>query len=439
MSTETASPEALHTTREFVGHRQMGMKILWVKAEKLLPVDTGGRIRSYNILRQLARRHQVVLFSYYSGSPDAAYDKEIAAQFPGAISVCTNAPGKGSIAEAFKYLSTIFSTVPYSVVKFTDQGVKNQVKQLLTGFDIAVCDFLSASLNFPTSLPVPTVLFQHNVESAMWQRQAKGQNNLVKRAAFQWEAAKLTRYEPRAVRRFDRVIAVSESDRELMKSMTDSERISVVPTGVDTRDFSAQAHVESRDPLVVFAGQMNYEPNIDAVEYFCRDIWPAVLTNVPKARFRIVGKSPDRRVTRLAGSSVEVTGTVPSVVEHLAAAQVVVVPLRMGGGTRLKIYEGMAMGKAIVSTSLGAEGLSVHPGEDILLADDPKLFADDIVTLLGDETKRCAYGRAASRQAARFDWAIVVEQFEQVLTSLLGLRSSHDEAPGQLVVMAQPN
>jgi polysaccharide biosynthesis protein PslH len=401
------------------------MKILWVKAEKILPVNTGGRIRSYNIMKQLAARHELTFLSYYGGLRDILYETEIKQHFPGAMSTWTGAPDTKSFRGVFSLLRNLSEPVPFSVAKFTNRAVQETLEHWLgdNRFDVAVCDFLSASRNFPAVLTTPTVLFQHNVESAMWQRQAFGQAGWLKRFVFRWEADKLARFEPAAVRRFDHIIAVSDADRELMKRMTDPGRITVVPTGVDTRKYAAHAVDAGTQPLVVFVGQMNYEPNIDGVEYFCREVWPLVRARVPEARFRIVGKSPDRRVKKLACDSVEVTGTVPSVIEHLQEARVVVVPLRMGGGTRLKIFEAMAAGKAVVSSSVGAEGLAIHPGHDILIADDAPIFADDVVTLLNDEKARLAYGKAAGALAAQYDWSAISERFGKVLARVAGLSS----------------
>jgi glycosyltransferase involved in cell wall biosynthesis len=160
---------------------------------------------------------------------------------------------------------------------------------------------------------------------------------------------------------------------------------------------------------------MDWEPNIDGVEFFCHEVWPQVLAQVPGARFLIVGRRPNQRVQNLASDSVEVTGTVPSVVEYLRRASVFVVPLRIGGGTRIKIYEGMAVGKATVSTTIGAEGLDVTHGRDIMLADDPKSFADAIVLLLTNGTIRREYEAAAAATAQKYDWPVMARQFVEVL------------------------
>lgn len=420
------------------------MRILWVKAGKLLPVDTGGKIRSYNLLRQLAARHETVLLSYYGGARDEGYEREIEEHLPGAVTIHTGAPARGSASLALDYLRRFPSSAPYAVSKFFAKEVGKLVAawDAERRFDVFVCDFLSASLNFPRETRTPTVLFQHNVESALWRRQAEHAPDAVRRAAYRVEAAKMLRYERAAVRRFRHVIAVSDNDRRLMSEMTDASRITVVPTGVDIRKYAAGETDGERDghgargegnvhdkggardgdgarsergPLVVFLGSMDWEPNIDGVEYFCRDIWPRVLAAVPAARFRVVGRDPHPRVRRLASASVEVTGTVPSVVEHLRAADVVVVPLRVGGGTRLKIFEAMAACKAVVSTTVGAEGLDVTDGDDILLADDAETFAASVVSLLRDAERRGAVGRAAAALAARYDWSVIARSFEQVL------------------------
>jgi len=226
----------------------------------------------------------------------------------------------------------------------------------------------------------------------------------------------MTRYEPAAVRRFHHVIAVSENDRTLMSAMTDPDRITVAPTGVDLSLYRAAAGQEASEPVVVFLGSMDWEANVDGVTYFHRDMWPRIRAAVPNATFRIVGRNPSPRVRKLAEDpSVVVTGDVPSVVDHLREAAVFVVPLRIGGGTRLKIYEAMATGRAVVSTTIGAEGLDVNHNKDIVLADDPVTFADSVSSLLLDRDRRRAFERASALQAAKFDWPVVVRQFENSL------------------------
>lgn len=393
------------------------MKILWVKADRLLPVQNGGNIRSYHIARHLAKRHQLTFFSYYDGPRDVAYEADLRNQFPNSVCLNTGKADLSSLGRGFDYLRHFSDSRPYAISRFRCPAVDERLRQWFEkrSFDITVCDFLDAAVNFPGSLTIPSVLFQHNVESEIWRRHVDNQSGWAKRMVYKAEFSKMQRYEQLMVRRFHHVIAVSENDRKLMSAWADSSHISVVPTGVDLHQFRPNLAQTAAQPLVMFVGAMDWMPNVDAVEYFCREIWPAIVKRVPAARFRIVGRNPLPKARNLASDTIEVTGVVPSVVEHLREAAVVVVPLRVGGGTRLKIYEAMAMGRAVVSTCVGAEGLDVRDGEDIVLADDPVRFSHEVASLLENLPLRQRYERAAAESASRFDWPAVGAKFEEAL------------------------
>jgi glycosyltransferase involved in cell wall biosynthesis len=314
--------------------------------------------------------------------------------------------------------------MPYAVSRFASTHVREKLQHCMGEFrpDVVVCDFLDAAINFPERMTIPSVLFQHNVESEIWRRHAETEKNPLKRFVYGVEFKRILAYEKSALQRFHHVIAVSEHDRTLMSAWADPSHISVVPTGVDLHRFHPDPAQAPAQPLVMFVGAMDWMPNVDAVEYFCREIWPAIETRVPGARFRIVGRNPLPKVRNLASSSIEVTGEVPSVVEHLRDAAVVVVPLRVGGGTRLKIYEAMATGRAVVSTTVGAEGLDVRDGEDIVLADNPVHFSEKVATLLENLPLRQRYERKAAACAARFDWPAVGAKFEEILEAQISAR-----------------
>ncbi len=390
------------------------MKILWVKPGKLLPLHTGGQLRTYNILRQLSVTQKLTYLSFYGGARDEAYEQEIDSYIPGTLVKHTPALNE---ARSTDYLRRFPSRAPYAVTKFTTREVQKLLAEWIPQrrFDVAVCDFLCTVLNLPKNPATPTALFQHNVETVLWKRKARFEAKWLDRMISKIEYAKMARFEPAQVRRFHHVIAVSEQDRQAMRSMCDLSHISVVPTGVDLAKYQYDPSQRSSGPLVIFTGSMDWEANIDGVEYFCKDIWPRVLAQVPEARFRIVGRDPHPRVKKLASDSVEVTGTVPSIVDHLRATAVFVVPLRIGGGTRIKIYEAMAIGKATVSTTVGAEGLDVQHGRNILIEDDPAGFAEAIVKLLRDEVLRRGFEAAAAATARQYDWSVITERFVEVL------------------------
>lgn len=393
------------------------MKILWVKPGKLLPLDTGGKLRTYNILRHLSAIHEVTCLSYYGGTRDRMYERQVLQHLPGTVTVHSATFGAVGVRRYLDYVRRLPSRAPYSVSQFSVPQVRQVLADWISQrrFDVAVCDFLASTLNFPRDLAIPTALFQHNVESLLWSRRARFEAKRLDRLISKIECAKMARYEPAQVRRFHHVLAVSEQDRSAMAAMMDPARISVIPTGVDLAKYGYDPKARATAPLVVFAGSMDWAPNIDGVEYFCRDIWPHVLKQVPNARFRIVGRDPHARVQKLTSASVEVAGTVPSIVDHLGEAAVMVVPLRIGGGTRIKIYEGMAMGKATVSTVLGAEGLDVSHGHDILLADDPRQFAEYVIRLLCDEDARRKYEQAAASTAQKYDWSVITAHLIEAL------------------------
>ncbi len=412
------------------------MRILWVKADKLLPVENGGNIRSYHVLRYLASRHELTFYSYYGGEPDPAYEQELQRQLPGAVAMCTGKEELAGIGRGLDYLRHLGAQAPYAVNRFADAAVKRRLGTWFgeNTFDVTVCDFLDAVVNFPARLNIPSVLFQHNVESEIWRRHAETESNPVRKMMYRMEFRKMLRYEQSAVRRFQHVIAVSENDRSIMTQWVDADHITVVPTGVDLAHFAPESDASNSGasdaaPLITFIGAMDWEPNVDGVEYFCGEVWGAIRREVPEARLRIVGRKPVRRVEKWVSDSIEVTGRVPSIIEHLRQSSVVIVPLRIGGGTRLKIYEAMAAGKAVVSTTVGAEGLDVHHGRDIILADDAPAFSQAVIMLLRDGELRNRYGKAAAETAARYDWPAIGQRFSDVLESVAEKKSAEAASP----------
>jgi polysaccharide biosynthesis protein PslH len=424
------------------------MRILWVKADKLLPVQNGGNIRTYHVLRYLSARHELTFYSYYGGTPDPDYERELQKELPGAVSVCTGKRELSGAARGLDYLAHLRAQPPYAVSRFAHAKVQKQIQTWFREqrFDVAVCDFLDAAVNFPGKLSIPSVLFQHNVESEIWRRHAAMAGNPAKKLMYAMEFRKMFRYERAIVCKFQHVITVSDNDRRILAQWVDGDRITVVPTGVDLAEYrpgpaetdkAAMDSSSASAPLLTFVGAMDWEPNIDGIEYFCSEVWPLITAEVPRARLRIVGRNPGRRVQKWASSAddgsidnssvgdhaIEVTGRVPSVVEHLRQSAVVIVPLRIGGGTRLKIYEAMATGKAVVSTTVGAEGLDVQHGRDIILADDPGSFAQAVIMLLRDPELRRRYEKAAAETAAGYDWPAIGERFSNVLQSVADKKS----------------
>jgi glycosyltransferase involved in cell wall biosynthesis len=269
--------------------------------------------------------------------------------------------------------------------------------------------------NILPQLPsAPTVLFEHNVEYMIWKRLADVEGSQWRRALLTLEWRKMRRYEAAACRRAALTIAVSETDRALLQADAPNARICTIPTGVDTSYFRPDASRETASSLV-FTGAMDWYPNEDAIIHFIEAILPAIRREIPGTALAVVGRNPGERLRRAAAAvQVEVTGTVDDVRPYMAKAAVYVVPLRVGGGTRLKIFEALAMGKAVVTTTVGAEGLPVTPGEHLLQADDPADFARAVVTLLRDRGLRDKLGVGGRRLVEeRYSWAEAAREFER--------------------------
>src|SRR5271165_5111193 len=215
------------------------MRILWVKADKLLPVQNGGNIRTYHVLRYLAARHELTFYSYYGGHRDESYERELQQRLPGSVAVCTGKRELSGVARGLDYVAHVTDRPPYAVSRFASFKVQDQLRSWFRErrYDVAVCAFLDAAVNFPGSLTIPSVLFQHNVESEIWRRHAATAGNAALRVMYEMVFRKMLRYEQVEVRKFHHVIAVSENDRTLMTQGVAPERVTVVPTGVDLEEY----------------------------------------------------------------------------------------------------------------------------------------------------------------------------------------------------------
>jgi polysaccharide biosynthesis protein PslH len=401
------------------------MKILWLNAGLLLPLDKGGKLRTWHLMRHLAARHDITYVSFsdpWQRDQHRTGMREVCRRLE---TIQRSDPGKGTLrfyADAARY---IVEPIPYAVAKYRSRAYAARVARLLDtgGFDAVVCDFLPPVVNLPAKLPCPSILFTHNVEAEIWRRHAENATNPISRRLLTGQWKRMLRFEREALSRFDLVLAVSEADGATFERLYPGalrKPVHVVKTGVDTRYFAPLPEVAVRGSHIVFTGSMDWLPNEDGMVYFGREILPLIRRTEPDATLSIIGRSPTPAVRRLGEEQgVEVTGSVDDVRPHLAAGSVYVVPLRIGGGTRLKIFEAMGMAKAVVSTSIGAEGLPVSNGVNILLADDPATFAEAVVGLIRDADRRRLIELAARRLVVeRYDWSAVAQDFEDALRGL---------------------
>jgi polysaccharide biosynthesis protein PslH len=402
------------------------MRILWLKSDLLLPLDKGGKLRTWHLMRHLAQRHEITYLAFREpGQPAADVDgmREVAAHVE---TVMRAEPAKGTVRFYADAAMHLVDPLPYAVGKYRSRGFKQRLNALLASqaFDLIVCDFLFPAVNLPSRLPCPAVIFTHNVESEIWRRHADTKTGAIGKALYGAQYRRMLRYEKKTLARFDGVLAVSDADRETFASLYPGairQPAYVVPTGVDT-DYFAPPLIGNQQSSIgnslVFTGSMDWLPNEDAMQFFCRETLPLVRADEPGVTLTIVGRSPTPAVKRLADEhGIQVTGRVDDVRPYMQDAAVYIVPLRIGGGTRLKIFEAMSMGMAVVSTTVGAEGLPVTDGEHVMLADEPSTFARAIVHLLRDTERRAQIGAAARALVLeRYDWSAVAGALENALS-----------------------
>jgi glycosyltransferase involved in cell wall biosynthesis len=402
-------------------------RVLWVKADPLHPLDSGGRIRTYHVLRLWQRRHDVTYLALFpQGTPDEARRNAGEYSSHQAWVPWSDVP-KGSLGFYLDLLrNLLLSRSPYVIDKYRSGAATSEIARLEREqpFDLVVADFLSMTPNIVAAGidPGKVVVYQHNVESQIWKRHYTHARNLLTRAYMYVQWRRYERFEREMCGRFAGVVAVSEDDAtRFVQDMGLRNVLGHTPTGVDVEHFRAAGH-DPEPGHLVFLGSMDWMPNIDGIEAFVRDVFPRIRHACPDARLTIVGRNPVPRIRALEtpDSGIHVTGTVDDVRPYLRRAAVSVVPLSVGGGTRIKIFEAMAVGVPVVSTRVGAEGLPVVDGTHLLIADEAEAFARSTLELLRDPARGHSIGRAGQELVeARFSWDVAAERFE-ALTERIG-------------------
>jgi len=395
------------------------MKILWVNTNFLHPTTKGGQIRTLEMLRWLHRWHEIHYVALED--PSSPEGRKRAAEYSTrAYPFRYAAPAKPSAAFYAELARGLFSAVPVAVTRFCPPGMRAFLADLIRKerFDRAVVDHLAPTSYFPDL--GRSLLFQHNVETIIWRRNAEHAATPVRKLYFQLQAARMFEYERRVCLAAGHIVAVSKEDAGAMRDLFGVTHVTPISTGVNLEYFARpETHADlPPQPELVFVGSMDWLANIDAVIWFVRDLLPLIRQQRPGTRLAVVGRNPPKEIFDLAARDpgILVTGTVADVRPYLWGAKISIVPLRIGGGTRLKIYESMAAETAVVSTSVGAEGLDVHDPDNIRIGDTADGLVRQCLELLGDPTE-CRNLAAAGRRlvSAKYSWEVVARQFEPVL------------------------
>ncbi len=394
------------------------MKILFLSPTVPFPLTDGGRIRVFNLLKQIAKQSDVTLLALETQETDAEGVAELQ-QLGITVHLVPHAPtlprvSLGTLVKAF------LKRQPITVARYDVPAYRRKFKELIAeqSFDLVHYEMFHIA-QFHRETDLPGVLSQQNVDSAIWRRLCSETVNPFYKFAYWTQQLAFERYERVLSPKFDAVTCTSDIDAAVFQQYCPEDAIEIIPNGVDITHYQPDFPAEAPAHLI-YIGSMDWYPNEDAVAFFADEVLPRVQEKVPDVAFSIVGGNPSARVQKLAArDGVVVTGRVPEIKPYFAEATVFVVPLRIGSGTRLKILEALAMGKAIVSTTVGAEGLDLRDGEEIFIADEPNAFADAVIQLLTDSELRRRVGENGRARVERdYDWRSIGRKLHEAYTKI---------------------
>jgi sugar transferase (PEP-CTERM/EpsH1 system associated) len=401
------------------------MNILFLSTRSPYPLISGHSLRTYHILRSAAERHNVTLATFVQ-LPEQELKREnlehlrsfCKAVYPFRIPADVS---KVKLAQTL--FLNLFSPLPFVAEKYDVPAMRNKIREIIKSghIDLVHVDMLPLTIYVNEFKDLPKILVNHNVESVRLYRWFQTESILLKKAYLGIQYPKLKSFERSAMEKFDCSVVVSEKDKELLREMGVKNKLVVVPNGTDTNFFKPMGR-KKLETSILWIGHMDVHTNKDAVLYFWREIYPLLRKKYPQVEMVFVGTAPPKEIADAArsDSGVRVTGFVEDIRPYLDEAAVMVVPIRIGSGTRLKILDAMAMGKAIVSTAVGCEGLSVTDGDDILIGDAPREFADKVMRVLVDEKTRKKLENNARSLAKKYDWEHLCKLQEDVYQSIVG-------------------
>ncbi len=397
-------------------------RLLVISPRFLFPMDQGGKIRTANILKRMKGGAFELTLASPAPQESVQFQEDIARVCDAFVS------WPEPSASRLLRVAALLDRAPVAAAADRSSAGRAVIAQALAAKpDVVLVDFPHAAVLLPDGALEPaSVIFTHNVEAEIFE---------LWRLVWREQSRKMRRFEGDALRRFDSVIAVSTRDGKALTALYDLKRVETIDTGVDL-DFYGFAPAERALPFggsggtVVFTGAMDWRANIDGIEFLMDEVWPIVIRARPDANAVIVGRNPPADLiakARERGLAWEFTGFVDDIRPYVAAGHVYVIPLRVGSGTRIKAFEAMSMGRPVVSTTVGVEGLDVTHGAHYLAADTAEAFAAAILRLLDDAGLRERLARAArARVEERFSWSHVARQFEDIcLRALEGFDHNH--------------
>jgi polysaccharide biosynthesis protein PslH len=398
------------------------MRILMIANSLPYPMVSGDRIRNYNLLRRVANLHEVSLAAFLESPEDIEGISQLQ-QFCAAVETA-GFPERSRLAKVAGMLRYAAEGKPPDLNLLYSEELVEKIRQLVAGkdFDIVQIDTRMGLYleTLPKNLRRKSILMFADFTLQQSGRISKVEQNWYRKLRRLLLSVTMGYWETRYAEKYDRCTTVSVADQQLLVKANPRLQVDVIPNGVDIEKYQPLAlPPEDIPPYLMFIGHMGYPPCVDAMLFFCREIFPFIRHKIDLAELWIVGRDPRQEVLELDGNGVHVTGRVEDVVPYYQQSAVCVVPLRAGGGTRLKILEAMALGRPVVSTTIGCEGLDVVDNEHLLIADEPKQFAEKTVRLLADQQLYQHIATEGRKLVVRkYDWNIIADRMMQIYNEL---------------------
>lgn len=385
------------------------MKILEITTRLPYPSTDGGKLFTFNIVKYLALRgHDITLICFTDKKKEVPELEQHCKLITIQKNIKTNIWG---------LLFNLFLNIPYGPSKYHSDISRKKINNILKRniYDIVHLDhlhtayygsFIKKEYNFPV------LLQEQNIENMIMKRFYKNQRNIFVKFYAYLQYRKLYKYESKICEIFDRCFMITKNDEDIIKKMNSKIKTSIIPAGVDTSYFYP-IEIKEEEYSLVSVASMNWLPNIEGIHWFCKEILPLVIRKIPKVKLYVVGKDPPNSIRYLSNQHITITGFAEDVREYIAKGQIFIVPLKTGSGMRIKILNSLAMGKAIVSTSIGCEGIEVTDGENIFIADSKEEFAEKILYLLNNKSERKRLGKHGLKLIKeKYLWERIVENIE---------------------------
>jgi len=405
------------------------MRILQITPQLPFPPDSGGRSAMYEWLRHVGRRHSVTLLSFAAGSGVTEAPKALAELCERVVTVPRRVSHPSVVA-----IRAAWTGMPHNLAPFHAQAMRRKVVELARPGDVDLVQIEFAHMaGYADDLParLPCVFRPHNVESEILARYAARSRNPLVAAYAALQSRRVQRFEARVCSRFDRCIAVSESDAARLRELAPGAAVETIPVGVDTASFRPHAVAVAADPeRIATTGDYAWPPTADGLRFLALDVLPRIRASVPGARLAVIGRDPPALGRDPARDGIDVLGRVADVRPEILRASVFVAPTRIGSGIRVKTMEALALGRAVVATTIGCAGIDVRPGEHLLVADEPQALADHVVALLRDPARAARLGAAgAARIAERYAWDLLADRFDAIYAAVVDEHRARASAP----------